>query len=51
MGKYQLDGKGQNSVQKFHEKHSSGQSDKRSRVEELKKSYLEKKKNKPEKKG
>jgi hypothetical protein len=43
MGKYQLDYKGQQSVQKFHEKHI-GKSDKQSKLEALKAQYLDKKK-------
>jgi len=46
MGKYQLDYKGQASVEKFHEKHSTGQSDKQARIAELRKQQLNKKKNK-----
>ncbi|MFC4653297.1 hypothetical protein ACFO26_10310 [Lactococcus nasutitermitis] len=44
MGKYQLDYKGQASVQKFHEKNSTVKTDKLSKVEELKAKYLENKK-------
>ena len=39
MGKYQLDYKGQASVQKFHEKNSNKKTDKLSKIEELKNLY------------
>ena len=42
MGKYQLDYKGQAQVTRFHEKHSTGQSDKNSRVADLKAQFLKK---------
>lgn len=35
MGKYQLDDKGKALVQRFHEKHSTVQSDKKARAQEL----------------
>lgn len=35
MGKYQLDYKGQAQVERFHEKHSKGGSDKKARVQAL----------------
>lgn len=35
MGKYQLDYKGQAQVERFHEKHSIGRSDKKARVQAL----------------
>ncbi|GFH41055.1 hypothetical protein [Pseudolactococcus insecticola] len=44
MGKYQLDYKGQASVQKFHEKNSTGKSDKQKKLDEIKANYLNKKK-------
>ncbi|WP_172209566.1 hypothetical protein [Pseudolactococcus hodotermopsidis] len=44
MGKYQLDYKGQVSVQKFHEKNSTGQSDKQLKLQQIKAQYLDKKK-------
>ena len=43
MGKFQLDYKGQQSVQKFHEK-IAHKSDKQSKLEALKAAYLDKKK-------
>lgn len=43
MGKYQLDYKGQASVQKFHEKNSTEKSDKNEHVKNLMKKHLEKK--------
>lgn len=42
MGKYQLDYKGQAQVERFHEKHSQGKSDKKSRVQALKEAFLKK---------
>lgn len=45
MGKYQLDYKGMQQVERFHEKHSSGgQTDKKSRVQALLKQAQNKKK-------
>ncbi|KXT60956.1 hypothetical protein [Lactococcus sp. DD01] len=44
MGKYQLNYKGQASVQKFHEKNSNKKTDKLSKIEELKKQHQAKKK-------
>ena len=44
MGKFQLDYKGQQSVQKFHEKLKVEKTDKQSKLEAIKKHYLEKKK-------
>lgn len=35
MGKYQLDYKGMQQVEKFHEKHSTGKEDKKTRVQAL----------------
>ncbi|MGT2926729.1 hypothetical protein [Streptococcus cuniculipharyngis] len=43
MGKYQLDYKGQAQVTRFHEKHSQGKSDKKSRIQALKEQFLTKK--------
>ena len=43
MSKYQLDNKGQQSVQKFHEK-NIGKSDKQLKLEAIKAQYLNKKK-------
>ena len=48
MGKYQLDYKGQASVQKFHEKNSNKKTDKLSKIEELKKQHQAKKKKEKE---
>ncbi|MGT2960095.1 hypothetical protein [Streptococcus caballi] len=42
MGKYQLDYKGMQQVERFHEKHSQGKSDKKSRIQDLKAQFLEK---------
>ncbi len=44
MGKFQLDYKGQQSVQKFHEKLKVEKTDKQSKLEAIKKQYLENKK-------
>ncbi len=44
MGKYQLDYKGQKQVERFHEKNSTGTSDKKARVQELLKKVQGKKK-------
>lgn len=44
MGKFQLDNKGQQSVQKFHEKLKVDKTDKQSKLEMIKAQYLEKKK-------
>ena len=44
MGKFQLDNKGQQSVQKFHEKLKVEKTDKQSKLEMIKAQYLEKKK-------
>lgn len=49
MGKYQLDYKGQAQVQvqKFHEKHSTGENaNQKSRLKDLRKQFLEKAKKK-----
>ncbi|MBM7641959.1 hypothetical protein [Streptococcus loxodontisalivarius] len=35
MGKYQLDYKGMQQVERFHEKNSTGKNDKKARVQEL----------------
>lgn len=43
MGKYQLDYKGMQQVEKFHEKHSTVKNDKKSRVQELLKKATKKK--------
>ncbi|MCB2829856.1 hypothetical protein [Streptococcus dysgalactiae] len=42
MGKYQLDYKGMQQVERFHEKHSTKKADKKSRIQELKAQFLEK---------
>lgn len=42
MGKYQLDYKGQAQVTRFHMKHSTGQSDKKDRIADLKAQFLKK---------
>lgn len=42
MGKYQLDYKGMQQVERFHEKHSTKKADKKFRVQELKAQFLEK---------
>ncbi|MCB2833152.1 30S ribosomal protein S10 [Streptococcus dysgalactiae subsp. dysgalactiae] len=42
MGKYQLDYKGMQQVERFHEKNSTKKADKKSRVQELKAQFLEK---------
>lgn len=42
MGKFQLDYKGQARVQRFHEKHSTGQSDKVEKTKDLKAKFVEK---------
>ena len=44
MGKYQLDYKGMQQVEKFHEKHSKVKNDKKARVQELLKKTQVKKK-------
>ncbi|HEP1616911.1 hypothetical protein [Streptococcus pyogenes] len=44
MGKYQLDYKGMQQVERFHQKHSKKKTDKKSRVQELKARFLEKSK-------
>lgn len=46
MGKYQLDDKGKAQVRRFHEKHSTGQSDKKNRINALRQQFLEKSKSK-----
>ncbi|HFI0869331.1 TPA: hypothetical protein ACGPCR_001205 [Streptococcus agalactiae] len=47
MGKYQLDYKGQAQVQKFHEKHSTGENaNQKSRLKDLRKQFLGKAKKK-----
>lgn len=43
MGKFQLDYKGQAQVQRFHEKHSKGTSDKQARLQELRAQFLKQK--------
>ena len=43
MGKYQLDYKGMQQVEKFHEKHSTGKNDKKARVQALLKKATTKK--------
>lgn len=42
MGKYQLDDKGQALVTRFHEKHSTGQSDKADKLKDLKAQFIAK---------
>ncbi len=42
MGKYQLDYKGMQQVERFHEKHSNQKNSKKTRVEELKAQFLKK---------
>lgn len=44
MGKYQLDYKGMQQVERFHEKHSTQTGDKKARVKALKEEFLAKKK-------
>ncbi|MFC3927240.1 hypothetical protein ACVR05_08115 [Streptococcus caprae] len=44
MGKYQLDYKGMQQVEKFHEKHSTAKNDKKARVQALLKQAKTKKK-------
>lgn len=44
MGKYQLDYKGMQQVERFHEKHFKKKTDKKSRLQELKARFLEKSK-------
>ena len=46
MGKYQLDYKGMQQVERFHEKHSNVKTDKKARVSQLKAQFLEKAKKK-----
>lgn len=46
MGKYQLDYKGMQQVERFHEKNSNVKSDKKVRVNQLKAQFLEKAKKK-----
>ena len=46
MGKYQLDDKGKALVQRFHEKHSKGGSNKKDRVASLREQFLNKNKKK-----
>jgi hypothetical protein len=46
MGKYQLDDKGKALVQRFHEKHSKGGSNKKDRVANLREQFLKKNKKK-----
>ena len=46
MGKYQLDDKGKTLVQRFHEKHSKGESSKKDRVASLREQFLNKKQEK-----
>lgn len=45
MGKYQLDYKGMQQVERFHEKHSVAKTDKKSRVQQLRAQFLEKQSN------
>ena len=42
MGKYQLDYRGMQQVERFHEEHSNVQTDKKARVSKLKAQFLEK---------
>lgn len=42
MGKYQLDYKGQAQVTRFHEKHSTGKSDKTDKLKDLKAQFVAK---------
>ncbi|MGT2887900.1 hypothetical protein N1495_02545 [Streptococcus didelphis] len=42
MGKYQLDYKGMQQVEKFHEKNTNKKADKKVRVQELKAQFLQK---------
>ncbi|SEI69507.1 hypothetical protein [Streptococcus equinus] len=46
MGKYQLDYKGMQQVERFHEKNSNVKADKKTRVNQLKAQFLEKAKKK-----
>lgn len=46
MGKYQLDYKGMQQVERFHETHSTAKGNKKARVNELKEQFLEKAKKK-----
>ncbi|EFW88468.1 MULTISPECIES: hypothetical protein [Streptococcus] len=46
MGKYQLDYKGMQQVERFHEKNSNVKADKKGRVNQLKAQFLEKAKKK-----
>lgn len=46
MGKYQLDYKGMQQIERFHEKQSNVQTDKKARVSQLKAQFLEKAKKK-----
>ena len=46
MGKYQLDYKGMQQVERFQEKHSNEKTDKKARVSQLKTQFLEKAKKK-----
>ena len=46
MGKYQLDYKGMQQVERFHEKHSNVKTDKKARFSQLKAQVLEKAKKK-----
>ena len=46
MGKYQLDYKGMQQVERFHAKHSNVKTDKKARVSQLKAQFLEKAKKK-----
>ncbi len=45
MGKYQLDDKGKAQVTRFHEKHSTGGTNKRDRIAHLREQFLNKSKN------
>lgn len=42
MGKYQLDDKGQRQVTRFHEKHSTGKTDKAKKLTDLKAQFAAK---------
>lgn len=46
MGKYQLDDKGKAQVQRFHEKHSTGGTNKKDCVASLREQFLQKTKKK-----
>ncbi|WP_167547754.1 hypothetical protein [Streptococcus halichoeri] len=42
MGKYQLDYKGMQQVEKYHEKHSRAKQDKKAKLEALKEQFVKK---------